>query len=92
MAKRTMNEGLKAKKSQAAATARIISEQAPQLLEEYGAMLLSWRFWKTIPSTDRDAILAAIRKAEVSLLNKDIKTMQAELQAKIEAKENLAKR
>ena len=92
MAKRVMDDTLKAKLAKGRTDAKEMRVLAPKLLEEYGALLLSWKFWKVLSATDREAITAAIRKADVSLLNEDIKQMQSQLEAKMAAKESLAKR
>jgi hypothetical protein len=92
MAKRVMDDALKAKLAQGRADARTMRTLAPKLMEEYGTYLKSWKFWKALPAEDRDAIAAAIRKADVSLLNEDIKRMQTQLEAKMAEKESLTKR
>jgi len=92
MAKRMMDDALKAKLAKGRTDAKEMRTLAPKLMEEYGTFLQSWKFWKALPAADREAIAAAIRKADVSLLNEDIKKMQAQLEAKMAAKETLAKR
>ena len=92
MAKRVMDDTLKAKLAKGRTDAKEMRVLAPKLLEEYGAILLSWKLSKAISAADREAITAAIRKADVSLLNEDIKQMQSQLEAKMAAKESLAKR
>lgn len=92
MAKRVMDDALKAKMAKGRADAREMRLKAPKLLEEYGALLLSWKFWRNLSMEDRNAISAAIRKADLACLNADIKSIQAELEAKQAEKENLSAR
>ena len=92
MAKRKMDDDHKAKLAQGRIEAKAIREKASTFLEEYGSLLQSWKFWKNISASDRKAVTAAIRKADLASLNADIKAMQAQLDAKIEKKESLGKR
>lgn len=92
MARRVMNNDLKAKLIQDRIDAKAIREKASALLAEHGALLHSWNFWKNISASDREAATEAIRKANMACLNSDIKAMQAQLDAKIEEKESLGKR
>jgi ABC-type bacteriocin/lantibiotic exporter with double-glycine peptidase domain len=92
MAKRVMDNDHKAKLTQGRIEAKAIREKASTLFEEYGTLLHSWNFWKNISASDREAATEAIRKADMASLNADIKAMQAQLDAKIEEKESLAKR
>ena len=92
MAKRVMDNDHKAKLTQGRINAIAIREKASTLFEEYGTLLHSWNFWKNISASDREAATEAIRKANMACLNSDIKAMQAQLDAKIEEKESLAKR
>mgnify|MGYP001034629554 CR=1 FL=1 len=92
MAKRVMDDALKAKLAKGRTDAKEMRVKAPKLLEQYGPLLLSWKFWKTLSGADRDAITAAIHKANLSRLNDDIKAMQAQLDAKVAEKETLSKR
>jgi ABC-type bacteriocin/lantibiotic exporter with double-glycine peptidase domain len=92
MAKRVMDNDHKAKLTQGRIEAKAIREKASTLFEEYGTLLHSWNFWKNISASDREAATEAIRKANMASLNADIKAMQAQLDAKIEEKESLAKR
>lgn len=89
MAKRVMDDEHKAKLTQGRLEAKAIREKASALLEEYGALLQSWKFWKNISASDRKAVTEAIHKADLASLNADIKAMQAQLNAKIEEKESL---
>ena len=92
MAKRVMDNDHKAKLTLGRIEAKAIREKASTFLEEYGYLLQSWKFWKAISASDREAATEAIRKADMASLNADIKAMQAQLDAKIEEKECLAKR
>ena len=92
MAKRVMDNDHKAKLNQDRIDAKAIREKASALLAEYGALLQSWKFWKNVSASDRKAVTEAIRKADLSCLNADIKAMQAQLNAMIEEKESLAQR
>ncbi|NMA39222.1 MAG: hypothetical protein GX937_03510 [Lentisphaerae bacterium] len=89
MAKRVMDEEHKAKLLQGRIQAKANREKAAALLEEHGETLQSWRFWKNISAPDREAVLEAIRKADLANINADIKAMQAKLDAKIAEKESL---
>ena len=89
MAKRVMDNDHKAKLVQGRIEAKAIREKASALLAEYGALLQSWKFWKAISASDREAATEAIRKANLACLSADIKAMQAQLNAKIEEKESL---
>ena len=92
MAKRVMDNDHKAKLVQGRIEAKANREKASALLEEYSSLLQSWKFWKNVSASDRKAVTDAIRKADMASLNADIKTMQAQLDAKIAEKESLAKR
>ena len=92
MAKRVMDNDHKAKLTQGRIEAKAIREKASELFTEYGALLQSWKFWKNISASNRKAATEAIRKADLASLNADIRAMQAQLDAKIEEKESLAKR
>jgi|LSQX01.1.fsa_nt_gb hypothetical protein len=92
MAKRIMDNDLKAKLTQGRIEAKANREKASALLEEYSSLLQSWKFWKNVSASDRKAVTEAIRKANMASLNADIKAMQAQLDAKIKEKESLAKR
>jgi multidrug resistance efflux pump len=92
MAKRVMDNDHKAKLTQGRIEAKAIREKASTFLEEYAPLLQSWKFWKAISASDREAATEAIRKADMACLNADIKAMQAQLDAKIEEKESLGKR
>lgn len=92
MAKRVMDNDHKAKLVQGRIEAKAIREKASALLAEYGYLLQSWKFWKAISASEREAVMEAIRKANLASLNADIKAIQAQLDAKIEEKESLAKR
>ncbi len=90
MTKRAMDDVHKAKLAQDRAKAKAIREKASKLFTENGALLLSWKFWKNAPASEREAVRAAIHKADLACLNADIKAMQAQLHAKIAEKESLA--
>ena len=92
MAKRVMDNDHKAKLNQGRIEAKAIREKASTFLEEYGSLLQSWKFWKAISASEREAVMEAIRKANLASLNADIKAIQAQLDAKIEEKESLTKR
>ena len=92
MAKRVMDNDHKAKLTQGRIEAKANREKASTLFMEYGALLQSWKFWKNVSASERKAVTEAIRKANMASLNADIKAMQAQLDAKIEEKESLAKR
>jgi len=87
-----MDDGHKAKLSQGRIEAKHIREKAAKLLQEHGALLQSWKFWKAVPASEREAVAEAIRKADVACINADIKAMQAQLSTKMEAKKSLVKR
>jgi len=87
-----MDNDHKAKLNQGRIEAKAIREKASTFLEEYGSLLQSWKFWKAISASEREAVMEAIRKANLASLNADIKAIQAQLDAKIEEKESLTKR
>ncbi|HPY90413.1 MAG TPA: hypothetical protein PLE92_01255 [Lentisphaeria bacterium] len=89
MAKRVMDDEHKAKMLQGRIQAKANREKAAALLEEYGVALHSWKFWKNVSAPEREAVLEAIRKADLANINADIKAMQAQIDAKITEKENL---
>ena len=91
MAKRAMDNDHKAKLTQGRIEAKANREKASTLLEEYGSLLQSWKFWKNVSAAERKAVTEAIRKANMASLNADIKAMQAQLDAKIKEKENLGR-
>ena len=92
MAKRVMDDDHKAKLTQGRIEAKALREKASTLVEEYGTLLQSWKFWKAISASEREAVTEAICKADLACLSAGIKAMQAQLDAKIEEKESLAKR
>ena len=86
-----MDNDHKAKLTQGRIEAKANREKASTLLEEYGSLLQSWKFWKNVSAAERKAVTEAIRKANMASLNADIKAMQAQLDAKIKEKENLGR-
>jgi len=84
-----MDEKHKAKLLQGRIQAKANREKASALLEEYGKVFQSWKFWKNVSGPEREAVLEAIRKADLANINADIKAMQAKIDAKIAEKESL---
>ncbi|MGI5923154.1 MAG: hypothetical protein ACOX9E_04345 [Lentisphaeria bacterium] len=63
MTKRVMDDAHKTKLAQGRAKAKAIREKASELFTENGALLLSWKFWKNVPASEREAIRETIHKA-----------------------------
>lgn len=79
--KRRISEGRKRAKEQ-----RAIAEQ---LFDECGEMLVSWKFWRKIDAATRDGVFKAIKKANVAVINSDIRSLQTQLAAMQAMKDEL---
>jgi len=86
---RVMTEDRKTSISEGRKRAKEQREAAEQLFEQCGAMLISWKFWKKVDAATRDEIIKAIKKANVAVLDADIRALEAQLAAMRAAKDEV---
>lgn len=75
----TMTEERRNSISEGRRRAKEQREAAEQLFEQCGGMLISWKFWKKVDAATRDEIVKAIKKANVAVIDADIRALESRL-------------